>query len=75
VARQAKAILQVDKLEAVANRGYVNGEEILACEQADICVTLPQADDIGRQVGGRFAKQDFVYLPDEDVYRCQPGSG
>jgi hypothetical protein len=32
VAREAKAVLQVDKLEAVADRGYFNGEEILACE-------------------------------------------
>src|ERR1035441_3123009 len=30
VAREAKAVLQVDKLEAVADRGYFNGEEILA---------------------------------------------
>jgi hypothetical protein len=28
VAREAKAVLQVDKLEAVADRGYFNGEEI-----------------------------------------------
>src|SRR6202049_692902 len=42
VAREAKAVLQVDKLEAVADRGYFNGEEILACEQAGICVTLPK---------------------------------
>ena len=37
VAREGKAVLQVDKLEAVADRGYFNGEEILACEQAGIC--------------------------------------
>src|SRR3954470_7985828 len=70
VARQAKAVLQVDKLEAVADRGYFNGEEILACEQADICVTLPKPMTSGAKLEGRFGKQDFVYLPDEDVYRC-----
>src|SRR3979490_2018726 len=42
VAREAKAVLHVDKLEAVADRGYFNGEEILACEQAGIYVTLPK---------------------------------
>ena len=31
VAKDAKAVLQVEKLEAVADRGYFNGEEILAC--------------------------------------------
>src|ERR1700675_2087280 len=70
VAREAKAVLQVDKLEAVADRGYFNGEEILACEQAGICVTLPKPMTSGAKLEGRFGKQDFVYLPDEDVYRC-----
>ena len=42
VAKQAKAVLQVDKLEAVADRGYFNGEEILACDRAGITVTLPK---------------------------------
>ena len=35
-AQAAKAVLQSDKLEAVADRGYFNGVEILACEQAGI---------------------------------------
>jgi hypothetical protein len=29
-----------------------------------------RADDLGRQGGRRFSKADFVYFPDEDVYRC-----
>src|SRR5690348_6710945 len=33
VAKQAKAALQTDTLEAVADRGYFNGEEIVACDQ------------------------------------------
>ena len=73
VAREAKAVLQVDKLEAVADRGYFNGEEILACEQAGIRVTLPKPMTSGAKLEGRFGKQDFVYLPDEDVYRCPAG--
>ena len=27
----------------------------------------------GAKADGRFGKQDFVYLPDEDVYRCPAG--
>src|SRR5450631_1804427 len=68
VAKEVKAVLQVDKLEAVADRGYFNGEEILACEQAGIAVTLPKPMTSGAKAEGRFGKQDFVYLPDEDVY-------
>jgi len=73
VAKQAKAVLQVEKLEAVADRGYYHGEEILACEEADITVTLPKPMTSGAKAEGRFGKQDFVYLPDEDVYRCPAG--
>jgi hypothetical protein len=72
-ARAAKAALHVDKLEAVADRGYFNGEEILACEQTGITVTLPKPMTSGAKSEGRSGKQDFVYLPDENVYRRPTG--
>jgi len=73
VGKQAKAVLGVDKLEAVADRGYFNSEEIFACETADIIVTLPKPMTSGAKSDGRFGKQDFVYLVDKDVYRCPAG--
>jgi transposase len=72
-AQAAKAALHVDKLEAVADRGYFNGEEILACEQTGITVTLPKPMTSGAKSEGRFGKQDFVYLADQNVYRCPTG--
>src|SRR3979490_2121883 len=39
---QAKAVLRTDKLDAVADRGYFSGVEILACDRAGITVTLPK---------------------------------
>jgi transposase len=73
IAKQAKAVLHVEKLEAVADRGYFNGEEILTCDRAGITVTLPKPMTSGAKSDGRFGKQDFVYLADEDVYRCPAG--
>ena len=73
VAKETKATLQTDTLEAVADRGYFSGEEILACEQAGITVTLPKPMTSGAKSDGRFGKQDFVYLPEEDIYRCPAG--
>jgi transposase len=73
VASQAKEVLGADHLDAVADRGYFNSPEILACEQADITVTLPKPMTSGAKSDGRFGKQDFVYLPTEDVYRCPAG--
>ena len=72
-AKAAKEVLGVDKLEAVADRGYFNGEEIKACEDAGITVTLPKPMTSGAKSEGRFGKQDFVYQADEDVYRCPAG--
>jgi len=73
IASQAKKVLGVDKLEAVADRGYFSGEEILACDKAGITVTLPKPMTSGAKSEGRFGKQDLVYLSDEDVYRCPAG--
>ena len=46
---------------------------ILACDRAGITVTLPKPMTSGAKSEGRFGKQDFVYLPEEDVYRCPAG--
>jgi transposase len=73
IASQAKEVLGADHLDAIADRGYFNGSEILACEQADITVTLPKPMTSGAKADGRFGKQDFIYLPTEDVYRCPAG--
>ena len=73
IASRAKDVLGVEKLEAVADRGYFSGEEILACDKAGIAVTLPKPMTSGVKAEGRFGKQDFVYLPEEDAYRCPAG--
>jgi transposase/macrodomain Ter protein organizer (MatP/YcbG family) len=73
IACQAKEALGVDELEAVADRGYYSGEEILACHKAGIAVTLPKPMTSGIAARGRFGKQDFFYLSDEDMYRCPAG--
>src|ERR671931_1226100 len=73
IACEAKKVLGVDELEAVTDRGYYSGEEILACHEAGIAVTLPKPMTSGIEARGRFGKQDFVYLSEEDVYRCPAG--
>ena len=71
--KEAKAVLEVEELEAVADRGYWDSEEIFACDQAGITVTLPKPMTSSATSKGRFGKQDFVYLPEEDAYRCPAG--
>jgi hypothetical protein len=40
-AKRAKATLESDNLDVVADRGYYSSEEILACENEGVIVTLP----------------------------------
>ena len=73
IASRAKQVLGVDELQAVADRGYYSSEEILACHEAGIEVTLPKPMTSGIEARGRFGKQDFRYLAEEDVYVCPAG--
>jgi transposase len=73
IAKETKATLETDRLDVVADRGYFNSAEILACEEAGITVTLPKPQTSGNKIKGRFVKQDFVYVAGEDVYICPAG--
>ena len=70
----AKEALHTETLEVVADRGYFDSNEILACTEAKITVTLPKPMTSGAKADGRFGKQDFAYLPDQDAYRCPSGA-
>ncbi len=73
MAKQAKSVLKTDKLEVVADRGYFKSEEILACDEANIIVTLPKPHTSNSKARGRFVKQDFRYVREDDVYLCPAG--
>jgi hypothetical protein len=73
MAKQTKLTLEATSLDAIADRGYFSGEEILECDKAGITVTLPKPMTSNAKAEGRFGKQDFRYVADEDVYICPAG--
>ncbi|SFH13772.1 transposase, partial [Methylobacterium gossipiicola] len=73
MAVRAKQALETDTLDAVADRGYYSGQEILACERAGISVTLPRPMTSGAKAAGRFGKEDFLYRREENAYVCPAG--
>jgi len=73
MAGQAKAAMGVETLEALADRGYFSGEEIRACEPLGVIPYLPRPLTSPAKAEGRFGKQDFVYDPEADAYRCPAG--
>src|SRR5258708_15328226 len=73
MANQAKAALEAESLEAFADRGYFKGEEILACDEAGITVTLPKPQTSEAKADGRFGKQRFLHAAEKDIYICPAG--
>jgi len=73
MATKTKAVLKVEQLDVVADRGYYTGAEIRACEQASITTYLPKPQTSGNMAKGQFGKRDFIYKPDDDEYECPAG--
>ena len=73
MAQQAKAVIGTDELEAVADRGYFKGEQTLACDEAGITTYLPKPQTSNNLAKGQFGKRDFIYISQDDEYRCPAG--
>jgi transposase len=70
---QTRAEMGVERLDVLADRGYFSGEEVLTCEPLGVTPYVPKPLTSGAKADGRFGKQDFVYIPEQDVYRCPAG--
>ncbi len=73
VAKQAKETLQAEALDVVADRGYYNGDEIRACEQAGIDTYLPKPKTSANKAKGLFDRSAFNYIDTDDEYECPAG--
>lgn len=62
--------LGVDRIEAVADRGYFKIEDIEACEKAGITAFVPKPIRGQAVAEGFFSKEEFRYDPDKDIYLC-----
>lgn len=45
----------------------------MACEQARIVPYVLKPLTSGAKAKGRFGKQDFIYITEDDAYRCPAG--
>ncbi len=73
MAERARAAMDTEELTAVADRGYFSGTQIVDCEEAGITAYVPKPLTSSGRKTGRFTKQDFVYEPEHDQYRCPGG--
>lgn len=73
MAKKARTAIGTTELIALADRGYFNGKEILACHEAGISTLVPATKTSNAKADGRFDKADFVYDPQKNEYRCPAG--
>jgi transposase len=71
--RQAQEATGRTALTVLADRGYYSGRQVLECTQNGLVPYVPKPLTSGAKAEDRFGKQDFVYLPKEDAYRCPAG--
>ena len=65
--------LGVEKIEAVADRGYFKIEDIEACEAAGIAAYVPKPLRGPAVAQGFFPKEAFRYDAEADTYTCPAG--
>lgn len=73
MAEKAKAALQVETLEVVADRGYSNSVELAACESAGVTAYVPKPEWRRNEANGRYSKEAFEFDAQTDTYRCPAG--
>ena len=73
LATAAQDILQAPAPVVVADRGYYHGAEIKTCLEAGITPLVPRPLTSANEALGLFTKEDFVYDPAHDAYRCPAG--
>jgi hypothetical protein len=76
MAKQAKEIIAPDPketLSVVADKGYYRGEELLACEEANIETFVAKTDTSGKRSKGEFPRSAFRYISEDDEYECPAG--
>ena len=73
MALQSREALGVEDMEAIADRGYFKGPEILACVEAGITPSVPKTMTSDNKAKGLYDKRDFVYIEADNEYRCPAG--
>lgn len=73
MASRAKEVINEPSITVLADRGYFNSEEILATEQAGIVPLVPKPQTSNNKAQGLYDRADFVYVEEDDEYRCPAG--
>jgi transposase len=74
MAFKAQQATGCEQITAVADRGYFNGDQVLACENTGVLPCVPKTLTSGNAKRGLFTGQDFIYNAEKDHYTCPAGA-
>ncbi len=72
-AEPAREILDCDRIDVVADKGYFRTEDIAACEKAGLTPYVPRPQRGSSASNGFFRKDEFRYDTERDAYTCPGG--
>ena len=70
---KARGATGCGEVTVLADRGYYNGDEVLACEDTGIVPCIPKTQTSGNAKRGLFTVADFIYDAEHDRYTCPAG--
>jgi len=73
MAVQGKDAVGADKMTAVADTGYSNGEHGALCEQNGITAVVPRSETVNPNGTQYFSRDKFTYDRASDSWRCPAG--
>jgi transposase len=74
MALKAQEATGCEEITALADRGYFNGEQVLACEGTGVLPCIPKTLWPSIAERGFFTKQDFAFDAENDHYTCPAGA-
>lgn len=74
VAQAAKAELEIQQADVVADGGYFKSEDLKTCQEMGLEAHLPAVENSPSERAGLYGKDDFRYDAPQDVYHCPNGS-
>jgi hypothetical protein len=69
----AKVGKRMEEITVLADRGYFNGDQVLACENTGVLPCVPKTLTSSSAKRGLFTRQDFFYDAEKDHYTCPAG--
>ena len=70
MSEKAKEVLEVETLINLGDKGYYDGEDIVACEQNGVTCLVAKPKSGGAKKEEGFTHENFIYDRENDCYTC-----